>query len=141
MRRGGKGKNGESRIGKQYKHVSSQPLRMGPRRAVAPQCLYDQELSQGEPIPKRPASPSMGWYHHDKLGHGWPTHAQTDDDMESPRCPTSHPSALDDNASEDEERKLSSPISLLDKCSSTRRKVLDSLRWRLEAEKSVKIQL
>ena len=50
------------------------------------------------------------------------------------------PSGLDDeDLSDGEDRGLGDSGTLLDKSSATRREVLDTLRWRLEAEKSVKI--
>jgi hypothetical protein len=118
----------ESRIRKK-----SQAGRAGfePRRVSSPhlQYLSDEEYSdrEHEAMALKPASPSMGWYHYEKPSvSGWPSPPHTDTEMESLPCPSTPPSALDDDAG-----------SLLD--SSTRREVLDSLRWRLEAEKSVKI--
>lgn len=66
----------------------------------------------------------------------WPS-PPTDTDMDSqqppsPVQPTGYPS-------DDDERGLARSGSLMDMSSATRREVLDSLRWRLEAEKSVKI--
>jgi len=96
--------------------------------------------AQGECVPRSP-SPTLGWRHGDSLktrAHRWPSPPLTDTDLESQRS-RSPVAAGDDSRSDDEEGGLLGSGTLLDRSSATRREVLDSLRWRLEAEKSVKI--
>ena len=73
-----------------------------------------------------------------KTTHGWPSPLDSDTEREPPITP---PPELDDEVLWDGEDccGLNESGTLLDKSSNARRKVLDTLRWRLEAEKSVKI--
>ena len=71
--------------------------------------------------------------------HGWPSPLDSDTEREF-APPITPPPELDDEVLWDGENcGLNESGTLLDKSSSARRKVLDTLRWRLEAEKSVKI--